>query len=174
MALDDVRSALWAVEEALLEGDNKYGKNAWRDRPKLDDPAMRVDDHIAGAQRHINRHRRGEVVDADSGKLALAHAVARGLLALQTHINHNGGSMSRIELGDTARDTITGFEGVVVCDAKWLHGCRRLTIQPRQLHEGKPVDMQTFDEPQLLLVRGVRPEASTVDGGGPRPEPQRR
>ena len=80
--------------------------------------------------------------------------------------------MTRIELGQTARDTITGFEGVVVADTKWLHGCRRLSLQPRALKDGKPLESHTFDEPQLELVV-AQPEAGTDQTGGPRPEPAR-
>ena len=80
--------------------------------------------------------------------------------------------MARINLGDAAKDSMTGFEGIVVCESQWLHGCRRLTLQPQALHDGKPVESQTFDEPQV-----VRVEASvfqpTVNTGGPRPEPLR-
>jgi hypothetical protein len=30
-----------------------------------------------------------------------------------------------LELGASARDTITGFEGVIVSKTKWLNGCGR-------------------------------------------------
>jgi hypothetical protein len=56
------------------------------------------------------------------------------------------------KVGDTVHDTITGFEGVVVCRSEWLNGCVRLTVQPRKLHEGKPIDSQTFDVEQLEPV----------------------
>jgi hypothetical protein len=80
--------------------------------------------------------------------------------------------MVRIELGDVVRDSITGFEGVVIADTSWLHGCRRLTVQPSALHDGRPVESCSFDELQLLLVRksGHEPQR---DAGGPRPEPSR-
>lgn len=80
--------------------------------------------------------------------------------------------MSEIKLGDVAKDAITGFEGVVIADCNWLHGCRRLTIQPRELRDGKPVESQSFDEPQCILVLKDA-LASTADTGGPRPEPAR-
>ena len=75
--------------------------------------------------------------------------------------------MNNIKLGDTVKDTITGFTGVVVCDSKWLHGCRRLSVQPRELKDGKPIDIQSFDEPQLELVEAPA-EPSTGDTGGGR------
>jgi hypothetical protein len=78
-----------------------------------------------------------------------------------------------IDLGDVARDTVTGFEGVVVAKTKWLHGCERLTLQPRVLHEGKPIESMTFDLPQLALV-GQKVAEGTSATGGPRPEPRRR
>lgn len=79
----------------------------------------------------------------------------------------------RIELGDVVVDTITGFTGVVIGDTKWLHGCRRLSVQPRELKDGKPIDFITIDEPQLRLVE-AEVATGTSDTGGPRPEPQRR
>lgn len=80
--------------------------------------------------------------------------------------------MATIKLGDLARDTITGFTGVVVAETKWLHGCVRLTLQPKALHDGKPIESQTFDSPQLELVPATR-EPSTSGTGGPRAEPSR-
>ncbi len=74
------------------------------------------------------------------------------------------------KLGDTIRDTISGFEGVMVCYTVWLNGCIRLTIQPRQLHDGKPVDNQTFDIEQCELNLGKNQWRSHVDpSGGDRP-----
>lgn len=81
--------------------------------------------------------------------------------------------MARINLGDKARDTITGFAGIVVAETKWLHGCVRLTLQPQELKDGKPIDSMTFDEPQLEPVTADVAK-STRGTGGPRPEPTRR
>lgn len=88
----------------------------------------------------------------------------------------------RINLGDVARDKITGFQGIVVARTKWLRNCDRLTIQPRELHDGKPIESQTFDEPDLAFVEHSevceceQQPAEVVSGktGGPRSEPTRR
>lgn len=78
-----------------------------------------------------------------------------------------------IQLGDIARDKITGFEGVVVSEHKWLHGCRRLGVQPTTLDkDGKVQEAHTFDEPQLELVTS-QVAKGTSDKGGPRPEARR-
>lgn len=79
---------------------------------------------------------------------------------------------NEIHLGDTAKDTITGYEGVVVARTLWLHGCERITIQSRELKDGKPVDSCTFDVEQVELVQSVRPR-EVVATGGPKPEPVR-
>lgn len=80
----------------------------------------------------------------------------------------------RIELGSTCRDIITGFEGVVIARTEWLTGCARVTLQPRALHEGKPVESQCFDEAQVDVIdtqeRLVFPPN---EDGGPRPAPSR-
>ena len=76
----------------------------------------------------------------------------------------------RPQLGDEVRDSVTGFRGIVVAYCNWLHGCARLTVQPRKLKDGKPIEPITFDELQLELVQENRhvPDTRT---GGPRPEP---
>lgn len=71
----------------------------------------------------------------------------------------------RIELGDLVRDTVTKFEGVVIVEMQWLHGCRRLGVQPQKLtKEGKTAGYESFDEGQLVLLKkAVAPStAATV------------
>lgn len=79
---------------------------------------------------------------------------------------------AEIKLGDTASDTITGFEGVVVARTEWLNGCIRITIQPRELKDGKPIESHTFDVQQVALVQ-AKPRAIEKRSGGPQPEPTR-
>ena len=82
-------------------------------------------------------------------------------------------SENTVHVGDIAKDSITGFQGVVICESKWLHGCRRITIQPEALDkDGKVKDHASFDEPQLVLVRSAK-HPTTARTGGPRPEPMR-
>lgn len=64
--------------------------------------------------------------------------------------------MRPIQLGDQARDRISGFEGIVVAITDWLAGCRRITIEPPLLHDGKPIGSQTFD---AALVELIQPDA---------------
>lgn len=77
-----------------------------------------------------------------------------------------------IELGDVARDKITGFEGVVIANTQWIHGCDRLTLKPQKLKKGIPIPSEGFDRPQLELVQKQAIVAARKTGG-PRPEPER-
>lgn len=82
--------------------------------------------------------------------------------------------MSKIELGDVARDTITGFVGVVIGHTQWIHGCVRLTIQPQELKDGNPIEPRTFGEPQLALVSKKAVPKGNPKTGGPLSTPLRR
>lgn len=73
-----------------------------------------------------------------------------------------------IQLGDIARDKITGFEGVVIANTQWLNGCDRLTLKPRKLKKGVSLQSEAFDRPQLELVERQVLKA-TRKTGGPQP-----
>lgn len=81
--------------------------------------------------------------------------------------------MAKINLGNKARDKVSGFEGICVARTEWLNGCWRLTLQPQGVDkDGKPQDSHTFDEFQLQFVDfGL--SAGSKDTGGPRDEPVR-
>jgi hypothetical protein len=81
---------------------------------------------------------------------------------------------SKIELGDVVRDSITGFQGVVIGTTQWIHGCIRLTIQPQELKDGRPIEVGTFDEPQLVLVTKAAIARGNPKTGGPIATPSRR
>ena len=74
--------------------------------------------------------------------------------------------MRKIELGDTAKDTITGLTGIVVAITEWLHSCRRITIQPQHLNkDGQPLDNYTIDEPQAELIEFESDLRKRIDNG---------
>ena len=78
----------------------------------------------------------------------------------------------RPKLGCKAKDTITGFNGVVIAVTEWLNGCVRATIQPQELKDGKPIDAVTFDIEQIEVINPV-PIQEVKRSGGPTPEPSR-
>lgn len=82
-----------------------------------------------------------------------------------------------IRLGEVVRDRMTGFAGVAIARTSWLFGCDRITVQPKEVKDGKIVDSQTFDEMQLERTNEPEFEAKMPEDsptGGPRPEPSRR
>ena len=83
-----------------------------------------------------------------------------------------------IQLGDSVKDRITGYTGIVIGITDWLHGCRRMTVQSQELKDGKPPDSLCIDEPQLEIVESgayKKPKPTTLRAvGGPIPVPQRR
>lgn len=81
--------------------------------------------------------------------------------------------MSKINLGDVARDTITEFEGTVVARTQWLTGCDRITLQPKVKKDGSVPESITFDEPTCELVKSNQPVPKRTTGG-PQPEPVKR
>jgi hypothetical protein len=84
--------------------------------------------------------------------------------------------MVPVELGSRVRDRISGFSGIVVARAIWLNGCTRVGIQSEVLCEGKPLEPQWFDEPQVDVVPEQPAESPSAPaaprpGGGPRRDP---
>lgn len=80
-----------------------------------------------------------------------------------------------VQLGDEARDKITGFRGIVVSISKWLTGCDRYALQPPIDKDGKVPDIWWVDEPMLELVKvGEHRLKAPVKTGGPQRDPVRR
>lgn len=80
----------------------------------------------------------------------------------------------KLQLGDTVRDTITGFQGVAVGRTAWLYGCDRIGVEPREMKDGKPIDIVWFDEARLVVVEAGTVRVAPTVTGGPRPDPVRR
>lgn len=85
----------------------------------------------------------------------------------------------KFELGDTARDLITGFQGVITGRAQYLTGCTQYLVQP----PGQKVatsskrstiavattikDSSWIDEARLDLVKAERVVLNVAPYGGP-------
>lgn len=64
-----------------------------------------------------------------------------------------------VRLGDKVTDSITGFTGVATARTLYLYGCVKVCVEPVELHEGKPVECQWFDEQR------VDPHSKVTTGG---------
>jgi hypothetical protein len=82
-----------------------------------------------------------------------------------------------IELGNKVRDTLTGFAGIAVGRTAWLYGCARIAIEPTKLgKDGKPGELQWFDEQRVEVVARTKPRVSAdsrATTGGPQLDPIR-
>ena len=78
-----------------------------------------------------------------------------------------------INLGDTVKDPISGFEGVAVSSHEYLHGCVRISVQPVVGDDGKLPDTASFDEPQLIVIEASqeKPQPRSERTGGPEKYP---
>ena len=59
----------------------------------------------------------------------------------------------KFELGFKAKDSITGFEGVIGGRTEYLTGCVHYGIMPQKLKpDGGTCDWEWFDESRVILV----------------------
>jgi hypothetical protein len=75
-----------------------------------------------------------------------------------------------VNLGDRAKDVITGFVGIVTGETKWLYGCKRLGLQAEKPgKDGKLQETQWFDEGQVRVVKAnvIEPAPIVAATGGP-------
>lgn len=74
-----------------------------------------------------------------------------------------------IELGQKAKDKITGFKGILTGRAEYLYGCTQYVIVPEVAKDGKMGDGQWFDEGRIeVLGKGVLASAvRALKPGGP-------
>jgi hypothetical protein len=81
-----------------------------------------------------------------------------------------------VELGDRAKDVISGFEGIVIGHSRFLYGCDTVGLKPQGLHDGKPISAQWFDINQVEVIKAGEVKAERPHDpkpGGPRETPGR-
>lgn len=80
----------------------------------------------------------------------------------------------KFNLGDKAKDRITGYVGVIICRSEWLYGCIRYVLQAKKVKDGKPAPSWVTDEGALDLVEANALGVEHVEAtGGPRDDPAR-
>lgn len=80
-------------------------------------------------------------------------------------------SRNRIKMGDTYRDEITGFEGIITARFEYMNGCVRYELEAADA-EGRPKGY-VFDEQRLVkATTGAKPKP-TATAGGSRTAPTR-
>lgn len=79
-----------------------------------------------------------------------------------------------INLGDEAKDTITGFKGVVTGKGEYLNGCVRYLIQPKKLKDEKIIEAEWIDEQQIKVTKVATKKRIKKKPGGPSTNPPKR
>ena len=72
-----------------------------------------------------------------------------------------------IELSDEVKDSVTGYQGVVVSRTNFLHGCTRFGVQAPTNKEGQIKDGHSFDEPQLVLMKKAKVKITPLEDRSP-------
>lgn len=73
----------------------------------------------------------------------------------------------KFELGQTVKDTITGYEGIVVSRSQWISNCNTYGVKSQTLKDGKPIETEHFDEPVLVLIEEKQVMEPAQKTGGP-------
>ena len=63
---------------------------------------------------------------------------------------------SKYQIGDTLKDRLSDFQGVVVAITFYATGCEHYGLQSSALKDGRPVDYEWFDEVKVTRVQTER------------------
>ena len=64
--------------------------------------------------------------------------------------------MFKFESGDTAKDIITGFKGIIVGRCNYLTGCNQYLLQPKSKKMDTKIESIWFDENRITHVVAKR------------------
>lgn len=79
----------------------------------------------------------------------------------------------RVQLGDEVECRLRGVTGKVMALTEWLAGCSTMSVQPRELKDGIPVDQQHCDERDVTILKRANPVKPVKTGAPSRPEAKR-
>lgn len=82
--------------------------------------------------------------------------------------------MTRIKLGNTVKDKVTGFKGVAIARIEYLNGCVQICVKPCVDKDGKMLDGEYVDIHQLLVVDEAQDFDSKPTGGAMPDAPRER
>lgn len=79
---------------------------------------------------------------------------------------------TEINLGDMARDKITGFDGVITGRTEWINGCVRYALQSKTLKDGKILEPEWIDSQQIEIIKPEVVKTAENPRGGPMKDPK--
>ncbi len=72
-------------------------------------------------------------------------------------LREGNNAMFEFNMGETLRERVTGFIGVVMARTDYFTDCSHYGLQSKKLDkDGKPVEWQWFDETRLEKVKGSK------------------
>jgi len=71
----------------------------------------------------------------------------------------------KFNLGDKVKHNLTDYQGTIIGRTQWLSNCNTYSVKARELKDGKPIESQAFDEPELTLVQPETHPAHRETGG---------
>lgn len=83
-------------------------------------------------------------------------------------LKRGGEKMFKFKLGEKVKDTITGYEGIVMARTEYWTGCNRYgVLSPKLTKDNKPAAWEWFDEP--LLTGNFKGAKKRPGGAFPNP-----
>jgi len=80
--------------------------------------------------------------------------------------------VSPFNMGETVKDTISGYTGIVVAITYYMTGCTHLSLQaPMNKKDGTVPDWENFDETRCEMIKEA-PVVKDEPNGGPAPKVQ--
>ena len=79
-----------------------------------------------------------------------------------------------VELGQKAKDMVTGFEGIATGRAEYLTGCAQLLLVPKVKEDGSGGEGRWFDEQRLQVTDPTAISFDNAKTPGPDAAPSRR
>jgi len=73
-----------------------------------------------------------------------------------------------VNFGDEARDTVTGFTGIVTAKALYATGCNQVLVSPPVKDDGSFVDGQWLDIERIAITEAGKKPIPSSPSGGPR------
>lgn len=80
---------------------------------------------------------------------------------------------NKVELGESYRDTVTGFTGIATARVEFLNGCVRYTLEAGGEKPNDEPKELVFDEQRLVEAKTDQAPEPTAKRGGSRPTPPR-
>ncbi len=82
-----------------------------------------------------------------------------------------------IQLGQMVKDQLTGFTGMATAKTVWSSGNVTISVEPKELKDGKPISSEAFDVHRLEIVTPepeipVSSNADPSKPGGPQNDPK--